>query len=210
MKPASAIRLVLSTFAFMVAILAGSSARAQIAYDVTLNTTALIGHPAGPFYLDFQLNDGSGSGDGNNFATLSHFTFGGGNVLGSASGFGSFSGNLSSNVTLTDSNAFNEFYQAFTPDASLGFRLGLTTHVDSPVPDLFSFAILDSSLANIPTLSFGSDAFIVVNITSVNPTIERFAGDGAHSPLAGAPALALAAPMVTPCPSPRPTAYWLS
>src|SRR5215831_14838333 len=53
-------------------------ARANVVYNISLNTAPLLSHPAGPFYLAFQLADGSGSGDGNAAALLDHFQFGGG------------------------------------------------------------------------------------------------------------------------------------
>ena len=57
-------------------------AQAQVVFHVSLDTSALT-TLAGPFSLDFQLNDGSGTGDANNTAILSHFTFGtGGSALG--------------------------------------------------------------------------------------------------------------------------------
>ncbi len=49
---------------------------AQILYTVTLDASPLIGNANGPFLLEFQLSDGSGTNDGNNIATLSHFNFG--------------------------------------------------------------------------------------------------------------------------------------
>ena len=58
---------------------------ADIQYIVTLNTSPLVGHTAGPFAMNFQLNDGSGLGDANNTALLSGFVFGGGGGAGSAS-----------------------------------------------------------------------------------------------------------------------------
>jgi hypothetical protein len=53
-------------------------------YHVTVATSPLIGHPAGPFSLDFQLTDGSGLGDANNTATISNLSYGGGAATGSA------------------------------------------------------------------------------------------------------------------------------
>ena len=34
--------------------------------DFAVDTTALVGHPAGPFSIEFQLIDGSGINDANN------------------------------------------------------------------------------------------------------------------------------------------------
>src|SRR5688572_23187323 len=88
--------------ALVAAALFVSTAQAQLAYRVSMDTSALVGHPAGSFFLDFQLNDGEGWGNGNNTAVLSNFTFGSGGATGSATTFGGASGDLWSAVTLTD------------------------------------------------------------------------------------------------------------
>ncbi len=186
----------------ILALLTSTVARGQLMFDVQLNTSALAGHSAAPFYIDFQLNDGAGEGEGNNTAILSNFTFSGGGAVGSSMTFGGASGSLGSSVTLTDSSAFNEFIQAFTPGALLAFRLHLTTAVSGAVPDLFSFAILDSTLANLPTLSAGSDVFMSINLTGESSSVETFASNNARSPAAGGPPLNLPAPLVTPVPEP--------
>ncbi len=132
-----------------------SVSRANLMFDVTLDTSGLIGHPAGPFYVDFQLNDGSGNFAGVNTATISNFMFG---DKGSASGnpqlFGGAMGDLSTGVTLKDDAAFiNEFIEGFTPGSFLSFHVELTTNVDPGLtPDGFSFSILDSLLSPIGDL----------------------------------------------------------
>jgi hypothetical protein len=147
---------------------------ANLLYAVSLDTSPLIGHPAAPFYLEFQLNDGSGTGDGNNTVTLSDFNFGlGGSAVGSPVTNGSASGNLTSGVTITDSDFFNEFYQELTPGDLLTFNLAITTNVELPTPDQFSFAIFDSSLSELPTQStFG--AFVEINLDSPTPVVQTY------------------------------------
>ena len=127
--------------------------------------------------MDFQLNDGSGWGDANNIASLSHFTFGTGSSVGTGTSFGGTGGDLGSSVWLQDSDPlFNEFYQGFTPGSWLSFDLSLTTHPDvGDTPDLFSFAILDGSLMNIQTQSLGSDALLEINIDGSAPSVATFA-----------------------------------
>src|ERR1039457_3323603 len=73
---------------------------AQMSYRVTIDTHSLVANPAGPFSLDFQLNDGSGFGDSNNWATISNIQFGGGSAFGSAATTGNATGSLTSTVTL--------------------------------------------------------------------------------------------------------------
>ncbi len=160
-----ALALVLSTF----------PASAAIMYHAVLDTSSLIGNPAGPFSLDFQFNDGEGTGNGNNTVTLSNFTFGGGSASGSPTTFGGVSGSLSGGISFADTSAFNEIYEGFTPGSSLGFDILLTTNLNpSLVPDLFTFAILDSSLANIQTTD-AADQFISITVDSATPLLQTFA-----------------------------------
>jgi hypothetical protein len=176
-------------------------------YEVRVNTSPLISHPAGPFYLDFQLNDGAGIGNADNTAWLSNFTFGGGSAVGSATAFGGVTGNLTSGITLRDTTAFNEFFQGFTAGSWLSFDLILTTKVDTPTPDLFSFAILDSTLSNLPTLAPFTDSFLSIDITGRNALADTFAGNGAIAPTAGGSPIALPAPTFVAVP--EPSAYAL-
>jgi len=194
---------IIRTLVCAAALLVAVSAQAQIAYRFSINTASLIGASAGPFYLDFQLSDGSGLGDGNNTAWLSNFNFYGGAPTGAAAGAGAFTGNLSSSVSLRDQSFFNEFYQAFTPGSFLQFDLNLSARVDSGlVPDTFAFAILDSTLSNLPTLSGGSDVFASIDITGSSAVVHTFASNGSVSPAAGGPAITIFAPTITPVPEP--------
>ena len=87
-----------------------AAARADVInYDISMNTAPLIGHPAGPFSLEFQLNDGSGTGDENNTAVLSNLTFGGGAPVGAPSLIGGATGDAGSSITITESSFFNQF-----------------------------------------------------------------------------------------------------
>ena len=189
------------TYAGVLGLLFGSVnlARAAAIYGISMNTSPLIGHSAGPFSLEFQLNDGIGIGDANNTAVLSNFMFGGGSASGSPSLTGGASGNLSSTITLTDSSFFNQFIQGFTPGNTLSFQLSLTTNVDSGgTPDQFSFAVLDHTGTEIPTLA-GSffDVFVQIDIDSANPLVHTFASDTARSPAGGGGSINIAAPQVT-------------
>lgn len=141
------------------------TSRADALFFVTLNTAPLVGNPSGPFSLNFQFNDGGGTGDGNNTVTLSNFQFGtGGGSAGGPILIGGASGNLSGTVTLIDSSFFNSFTQQFTPGDLLSFVLLLTTNVDGGgTPDQFSFAILQGSGSEIPTQGPG-DVLLSVDI----------------------------------------------
>jgi hypothetical protein len=144
---------------------------------VTLDTSLLVGNAAAPFYLEFQLNDGRGTNDGNNTALVQNFDFGGGAPLGFLSATGGAAGDLFSDfVSITDNSFFNQFFQEFNPGAFLKFDVTLTTLVDpGPQPDQFSVAILDCSQTEIPTTS-PANALLSADITSPL-TIRTFAGN---------------------------------
>jgi hypothetical protein len=172
--------------------------RADAIYSVSLDTSPLIGEAAGPFSLAFEFTDGSGTGDANNTVILSNFQFG---VGGSASGlptmFGGATGDTASGITLIDNSFFNALVQPFNPGTMLGFSLQASTNVDAgPTPDEFSFSILDSSGAPIPTLGF-VPAFLVLDIDSSNPTPQTFSSDPSTPPQGGGGGITMAAPQAT-------------
>lgn len=158
-----------------------------IVYHLTLNTSSLKANPtvnaAAPFYLDFQFNDGQGTGDGNNTVTASNFTYGAG---GSASGTpilsGGASGSLSAGVTLTDSGFYNDFTHGFTPGDLLSFdiTLSMPTADVGGAPDLFTFAILHSGdvgnqgLLPIPTTDPGYQ-LLTIALDPSSPLVSTFA-----------------------------------
>lgn len=163
-----------------------------------------MGHPAGPFSISFQLTDGSGLGDANNTATISNFLFDGGSAAGSPFLIGGASGDLSSTVSLTDSNFLNFFAQSFTPGSRLSFLLSLSTNVvGGGVPDHFSFSILDRTGADIPTQG-GSffDVFVAIDITSPNPPVQIFGSDPNRVPQGGGNPINTGPPAVQAIPEP--------
>lgn len=184
----STIKISLRTFALLAALTATVLVRANSSFNVYVDTSALAGNSAGPFSLDFQLNDGSAIGDGNNTVTLGDFKFGGGSAVGGATTSGGAGGDLASGISITDSDwTLNEFYQGFLPGSWLTFNLSLSTNFDlGGTPDIFSVAILDGNLMNLATQSFGSDNFLEINIDSLTPSVATFASaDGlvsAHVP----------------------------
>jgi hypothetical protein len=175
------------------ALLGVSTGRAAVVFDVSTGTLPLIGNASGPFSLEFQFNDGSGGGDGNNTVLLSDFNFNGGGLTGNASVVGGAAAGVGS-VTLTDSAFFNSFSQPFTPGNSLHFRVSLGTNLDpGGTPDQFSFAILDKTGVEIPTTGLGN-ALVTVDINSPNPVPQSFG--------TASPTIQIAAPSVTPVPEP--------
>src|SRR5579883_3279923 len=85
------------------ALLAAASAlHAQTNYHVSFDTSTLETSSAAPFYVDFQMIDGTGTGNGNTSVLLSNFSFGGGSPVGPAFDTGDVSGALNSSIELTD------------------------------------------------------------------------------------------------------------
>jgi hypothetical protein len=171
--------------------LAPSPSRAgMITYTVTFpDTTSLENQPGrGPYYLDFQFNDGSGAGgDGNNTVIISRLSLGGGALVGTGVPSGGTTGDLSFAVTITDSTFFNDFNQQFTPGSSLSFQVSLTQIVgpgEDPsaggVPDEFTFAIQYTDpltgQTDIPTTNFNA-AFATIDVTSPALTVTPSGSD---------------------------------
>src|SRR5258708_37334958 len=85
------------------ALFNASSAQAALTgYHVEVVTSPLVGNPNAPFYLDFQMNYGSGP-FGNN-STIKNFNFVGGSPVGSPTLSGTAEGGLSKTLTLLDSS----------------------------------------------------------------------------------------------------------
>lgn len=168
---------------------AQNSAFADEIAQVTVNTSGLgPGNSEVFFFL---------TGVGNNTATLTSFSLGGGTAgavdNASTSGSGTKSANgLGSAVSLDDSTDFlNVFAQSFMAGSKLSFLLDLTTNVASPNPDQFALAILDPTGNPIPTSDpTGFDNLLTINIDSGNPTPNIYSN-----------LVSVSAPTVTPEPS---------
>ena len=159
-----------------------SVGHAGLIVRVNLDTSPLINSSAGPFALDFVLNNGNGDLNNTTIA-ISDFNFG---VGGSAGLPGSIftsdgaSGSLSSSVTLTDTQQFfNEFYQEFTPGSSLSFTVDISSSDTGTTPDSFAFTILDSDFYPIPTLADDQGSLVTVDIraTTTANDVSTFATD---------------------------------
>jgi hypothetical protein len=138
----------------------------------SFDTSSLSG---GPFYLNFQFIDGSGTNDANNVITITLLS--GGIPLGVPMLIGGASGNLSTTALLVDSSFFNEITQQFEPGLTISFDVALTSNVDvgSP-PDEFTFAILDSSFQEILTTDpTGGNVLLRIDINSSAPTVDSYA-----------------------------------
>jgi len=187
------------------------TANGDVIYDVTLDTAPLVGHPAGPFYVELAFTDGSGIGDGNNTATLSDFDFGGGSALGGPFVFGGASGSLETGVSITDTSFLSLFGEQFAPGLHLSFSLDLTSNDDADgIPDRLTLYILDSSGVPLPTLAPAGDYFLGVDLGSAGPVFDVWGSDPSQAPSAGGNPVSIPAPTVTPVSSvPEPSTIYL-
>jgi hypothetical protein len=165
-------------------------------YNVTLDTAQLVGHPAGPFYIELTFTDGSGVEDANNTVRLSNLNFGGGSALGGALLFGGASGSLETGVTIADSSVLSLFTEQFAPGLLLSFSLGLTSNDDAgDTPDGFTFFVLDSSGVAIPTLAPFGDYFFGADLGSSGPIFDAYGSDPNRALSAGNP-VSISAPTI--------------
>jgi hypothetical protein len=193
----------LSTFFVMCAFSAlCQTAIADAIYQVTLITSPLVGHPAGPFYVYGEFTDGNGIGDDNNSVTLSNFNFGGGSALGSPLLFGGASGSLETGVTITDNSSLSLFAEQFAPGLELSFSLDLTLNDDvGGIPDRFTFFILDSSGVPLPTMAPYGDYFFGADLYSTGAILDAYGSDPSRAPSVGNP-VSIPAPTISAVPEP--------
>ncbi len=179
--------------------------KADTMYTFSMNTAPLVGN--GPFALDFQFLDGSGTNDGNNTVKLTNLAFGtGGSPSGGGTATGGAAGTLTSGVTLNDTSFFNEYYENFTPGALLSFTIDTTNVLDpGGTPDLFTVAILDGGLNELPTTGPASEFLDISLGGGASPQVFTY-GSAAGS------AYSLAAPTVqvvtAPPALPEPSNSW--
>jgi hypothetical protein len=215
--PSSVRRAAAVLIAVLALIACGPSvASASTMLTFNFDTQPLQGHPAGPFSLDFQFNDGSFPNDANNVVKLTLFDLGGGSLGSPPSSAGGVDGTLDSFVQFQDFSFLNRYTQVFFPGSKLSFGIDMTTFLnEGDTPDQFSFAILDSTGTEIPTQALGvlgTDVLVSIDIVpSLNADralnavseprvgfarIQVFATDPTRTPAAGGAPLDIAAPEV--------------
>jgi hypothetical protein len=162
------------------------SAIADSDYDVTLNTSSLVGMNA---ILAFDFI--AGGGTQNNSLIISEFSTNGAlGVAGPNSGSvsGTFPGSVSLS-TLSGSSFFNEALQGLTLGSTITFQVDATTNVPTggSLPDTFSLFLLDPtasySLTNTkdPT---GSDSLTTVQIDGTKGgNLGVYSGSGPAVPM---------------------------
>lgn len=148
----------------------GSATVASAAsYDIYLDTSAVAGNAAGPFYLDFQSIWGSGS---DQTITLSDFSLtGGGFVAGTDVAIGAITGSVASSLVLSPGvgSFYNEFFQQFEASVTqIQFKLDITDAPSGATPTSFAVSLLDATnLFAIPTNGF-ADTLLFFNIDGTN------------------------------------------
>jgi hypothetical protein len=175
--------------AVVAVLLLAHTARADVNYNISLDTTSMLSASNAPYYLYFNFTSGTGSSDGNNTATLGGFSF-----LGSSAGLnGSVSingfggGDTTTSILLTNTSTPTEWYQAINVGTTnISFNLDLTSLVNLTIPDRFSIGVLDSSLGQIFTTAPDTVSLITIDLdgTATN-TVATYMGDTN----AGAPAV---------------------
>jgi len=161
-----------SILAALLVVLGSTTARAS-SYTVPylLNTSGIVGQ--GTFSLAFQLVDGSGIGNADNTVQLFGFNFYGGSASGSPLLFGGAAGDVSTVLTLTNSDPFfNAAIQGFVPGQQLTFDATFTNNLDTPFPDLFLLSLLDPTGNGIPTLDTVYDSFLAVNLNGTTTVVD--------------------------------------
>jgi hypothetical protein len=156
-----------------VLVFATNVANADAIFDVRVDTSSLTSQTVAVFNL---FPDGS---SGNNTATITSITFGGGSA-----GSGcpvviqpcaqNATGDLTSSIVLNDSAGFSQFFEDFSPGSTLSFVLDLTTNAPtdpSSFPDAFGFTLFDSNGNLLPGADSSTGDYLAISIDSANPTI---------------------------------------
>jgi len=157
-------------------------------YNVAIDTSSLDG--LGTYYVEFQVTAGSAP-FGDSQATISNFNLTGG-TLGAIlpPTQGNVAGSLPGTLILTDGPAIfgpiADFAQAFsvtntTSNLSFGLQLAAST-VNTPIPDGFTFMILDGSQVPLPTTGPTGVEFVSADFTSTTP-IPQVYGTASNSPV---------------------------
>ena len=179
MKFISSCKLGFALLGLIGALCSANVARAT-AYTVNLDTAAIAGNAAGPFYLDFQSIYGSGSAQ---VITLSNFLLtGGGFVNGTEFAIGAVAGDLASALVLSpdSSNFYNEFFQQFEASVThIRFDLDIVGGASGATPTSFAVSLLDGTdLFAIPTTGF-ADTLVMFDIDGANTTFATASSTGA-------------------------------
>lgn len=177
-------------------VLVQATACAQVMLNVSIDTTPLVGHPAGPFYFVLAFTDGSGVGDGNNTVSVHNVSFGSGGPFSAPTLVGGAAGSLETGVTIVDNPFASWFFEQFVPGDQLSFSLALTSNDEGGFsPDRLTFYIFDNSGVPLPTLAPAGDVFFAIDLGSAHPILSAFGSDPSRAPTVGTP-VSVAAPSI--------------
>jgi hypothetical protein len=150
-------------------------ARADTIDQVTINTSAANVGGQYQAELIFTLVDGSGTGDGNNTATLSDLSFGPEASLDPNWDTPNLSGTLETSLSETDNLSESTIGILFNPGSTISFLMDLTTNPDAGSnPDSFSIMMLDSN-GNIVATADPSGADTILNVSLDGSNTSTFA-----------------------------------
>jgi len=179
-----------------VIMFATSSAFASLSYDVTVNTSTLVGQ-SGYLYLQYATIDNAVASTATVSLLGTDAVFGAQDTVDVVNG-SAVHGTLPSNVTFTNTNPVNDYNQAITFGNSLSFLVSFasTPAVNTPAVSTLSFGLFADNGGSTPLLNTngGSYAGTVAMINLNN--------DGSTS------ATTLDA-TTTATPTPIPAAAWL-
>jgi hypothetical protein len=149
--------------------LAGASVARADSYNISLDTSSLVGSSAGPFYLDLQSIYGSGLAP---TITLSNFfVIGGGFVAGTELAVGNVAGDLGTQLVLSPSagSFYNDFSQQFDSTVTgISFHVDFSANSALLTPTSFAVSLLDSTGVGIAT-------------TGIADTLVAFDINGSHT-----------------------------
>jgi hypothetical protein len=166
------------------------------AFQVSFNTSALIGNAAGPFAIAFVLTNGSGPADGKSTAIVTNVDLEDGKPLGDPATIGGASGELSSVVTLTNTSFLNLLVENFSPGKTLSFQVSVTGERNpGGYPAGLAILILDGSGTPLATLAPAGDYFLSVGLTSEDPFPKVYGSDPSRPPFTGT-AISIPAPRI--------------
>lgn len=154
-------------------LLAGEARAAQVTYQIVVNTSSLKITP-GSGYLDFEFNPGVGSDAGS--ATLSAFTTNG-TLTTPAAPAGAVSGSLPGTVTISNTDALNEYTPGFVYGSFFDIFVTLNIPTVSGTAtggNSFTLDVEDSGFN--PLLSSSFPALEIDLSTLGSPTITNNAG----------------------------------
>lgn len=102
----------------LILLAAGSAFATPMMYEVYVNTAGISGQSG---YLDFQFNPGNNAQAA--FAEVMNFSHDGGSLAGSPFTTGSVNGNFPGAVTISNTTAWNDYFQGFTFGNGLHFSV---------------------------------------------------------------------------------------